>query len=112
LDSFQVSPSVFSARTGWEIKEEGFCKGPQCVPIDAAVNLDDLLDVVKVAPALGMAIVTDEESGVTAIGPESDTKVLSEIRAPEIELPDIDGNPWRLKSMWGKKTLLVAWASW
>lgn len=112
LDSFQVSPSVFTARTGWEIKPEGFCKGPQCVPIDSPMNADGLMDIMRVAPKLGMAIVTDDASGFSAVGPESDTKVLSGARAPEVELPDVDGNPWRLKSMLGRKTLLVAWASW
>ena len=112
LDSFKVSPAVFTARTGWEIKPQGFCKGPMCVPIDAPQDANGSLDVMRVAPALGMAVVTDNATGFSALGPESDTKVLSGVKAPELELPDVNGNPWRLKSMYGKKTLLVAWASW
>lgn len=70
------------------------------------------MDVMRVAPALGMALVTDDASGISAMGPESDSNVLASVKAPELELPDFRGNPWRLKSMYGKKTLLVAWASW
>ena len=32
--------------------------------------------------------------------------------APDLELPDVDGNPFKLSAMHGRKTLLVAWASW
>ena len=32
--------------------------------------------------------------------------------APELELPDADGNPFHLSSLLGQKVLLVAWASW
>ena len=112
MDSLKVSPAVFTARTGWEIKPEGFCKGMQCVPIDAPMDHNDMLDVMRVAQPLGMELITDDASGISALGPESQTKVLSGIKAPELELPDHQGNPWRLKSMYGKKTLLVAWASW
>ena len=35
----------------------------------------------------------------------------TEARA-ELELPDVDGNLFRLSSLRGRKVLLVAWASW
>jgi peroxiredoxin len=38
--------------------------------------------------------------------------VLTTAVAPELELPDADGNPFRLSSLRGQKVLLVAWASW
>ena len=31
---------------------------------------------------------------------------------PELVLPDVDGNPFRLSALHGRKVLLVAWASW
>ena len=33
LDSLTVDPSDFAARTGWEAKPEGLCKGDRCVPV-------------------------------------------------------------------------------
>jgi peroxiredoxin len=32
--------------------------------------------------------------------------------APDLELPDKDGNPFKLSSLHGRKVLLIAWASW
>ncbi|MEA3019919.1 MAG: Redoxin, partial [Actinomycetota bacterium] len=32
--------------------------------------------------------------------------------APELTLPDLDGNPFSLSTLHGQKVLLVAWASW
>jgi peroxiredoxin len=38
--------------------------------------------------------------------------VLTSAVAPELELPDRDGNLFKLSSLHGRKVLLVAWASW
>jgi len=35
---------------------------------------------------------------------------LSTVRAPELELPDLDGNLFRLSSLRGTKVVLVSWA--
>ena len=37
---------------------------------------------------------------------------LTSAVAPDVELPDADGNPFRLSSLRGKKVVMVAWASW
>ena len=39
-------------------------------------------------------------------------RALSTAVAPELELPDVDGNPFKLSAFHGRKVLLVAWASW
>jgi hypothetical protein len=31
---------------------------------------------------------------------------------PDLTLPDVQGNPFSLRSLHGKKVLLIAWASW
>ena len=49
---------------------------------------------------------------VWALGPESGGRALTTAVAPELELPDADGNPFKLSAMHGRKVLLVAWASW
>lgn len=71
-----------------------------------------VLDVAAVAGRLGMAVVADDEAGVWALGPESGGRALTTAVVPEIELPDVDGNPFNLSAMHGRKVLLVAWASW
>ena len=49
---------------------------------------------------------------VTALGPGTTTgRTLSTAAAPDPELIDRDGDPFRLSSLHGRKVLLVAWAS-
>ena len=102
----------FETATGWASQPEGMCKGDVCVPIPDAVGSDGRLDVRAVADRLGMALVADDAAGVWALGPESGGRALTTARVPDIELPDVDGNPFNLSAMHGRKVLLVAWASW
>ncbi len=112
LDSLDLTADAFAAATGWAAKPEGMCKGDACVPVPGAVGADGRLDVTAVADRLGMALVADESTGVWALGPESGGRALTTATVPDIELPDIDGNPFNLSAMHGRKVLLVAWASW
>jgi peroxiredoxin len=115
LTELDVDPAAFESATGWAIKAEGACRGDVCVPLpDKARGADGRLDVRVVADRLGMPIVRDEEHGLWALGPETTVtgRVLASAQAPELELPDLDGNAFRLSSLRGKKVVLVAWASW
>lgn len=112
LESMSVTPDEFAARTGWQAKPEGLCKGDLCVPAPSAVNGDGTLDVAVLADRLGMPLVTDETSGLMALGPEAGGNALTTVDVPQITLPDVDGNPFSLASLHGKQVLLVAWASW
>lgn len=112
VDSLVVAADRFAAATGWESKPEGLCKDVRCVPCADAVVGDGMLDLSAVAPRLGMPVVHDADAGLWAIGPESGGPALTSAMAPDLELPDVDGNPFRLSAMHGRKTLLVAWASW
>jgi hypothetical protein len=115
LHDATVAADEFEARTGWALKPEGACKGEVCVPLpDAARKADGRLDVALVAERLGMPMVVDEEQGIGALGPETATtgRALTTAVAPDLVLPDAQGNPFRLSSLLGQKVLLVAWASW
>ncbi len=134
LEELAVDAGVFEARTGWAIKPQGACKGEVCVPLPEHARLaDGLLDLTVIAERLGMPLVADEgqapnmresrpEKGrparkfgrVWALGPESAVtgRSLTTAVAPDLELPDAKGNPFRLSSLRGQKVLLVAWASW
>ena len=107
VDSLDVSPEEFAAGTGWTIKPEGACKGEVCVPLDRTAGFD----VRATAERLRMALVRDDEAGVWALGPESlGDRALVTAEAPDLVLDDLDGNPFRLSSLRGRKVLLVAWA--
>jgi hypothetical protein len=112
LDSLHVATDGFEAATGWATKPEGMCKGDVCVPVPGVLAPDGTLDVTALADRLGMALVADDGVGVWALGPESGGRALTTATAPELVLPDVDGNPFHLSAMHGRKVLLVAWASW
>ncbi len=112
FESTAVDPGEFAAATGWVSKPEGLCKDVRCVPVPDGTTADGLLDLEVVAERLGMPIVHDSGSGLYALGPECGGRALTSAEAPDLELPDVDGNPFDLAAMHGRKTLLVAWASW
>ena len=110
LDRLDISAAEFQEMTGWAIKPEGACKGDVCVPLGELGA--DPFDAVGVASRLGMPLVRDG-SGVWALGPESvGGHALTTAVAPDLVLPDLDGNPFALRSLRGKKVVLAAWASW
>lgn len=114
LEKPAVDPDELTRRTGWAIKPEGACLGEVCVPLPAGVRrTDGTLDAVALATRLGAPLLHDEQNGLWALGPATVSgRSLATAHAPEVELPDVDGDPFRLSSLRGRKVLLVAWASW
>lgn len=105
LDRLDIDAGTFHGGTGWEIKPEGACKGAMCVPLPEGFEL------AGTAQRLGMALVHDEEHGSWALGPETISgRALVTAEAPELELEDLAGHPFRLSSLRGQKVVLVAWA--
>lgn len=103
--TLDISADDFASGTGWDIKPEGACKGEMCVPLPNGYS------AAHAADRLGMAIVSDNASGLSAFGPESlSGRALVTAQAPEVVLPDLDGNEFRLSSLRGKKVVVVAWA--
>ena len=107
LDRLEVERDALAARTGWEVKPEGACKGEMCVPLP-----DGPLDARVLSERLGMALVADEQHGLWALGPESGGRALASARMPDLELPDRHGRPFSLRSLRGTRIVMVAWASW
>lgn len=109
LDSLQIPKTRFEAATGWALKPEGACKGDVCVPLPSAAG--EQVDVTGLAAALGMPLVQAEGRDVWALGPEClGGRALTSAEAPDVELADLDGRPFRLSSLRGQKILLYAWA--
>ena len=107
VTDIDVSEEAFEAGTGWEIKPEGACKGEVCVPLDQP----GAFDARFTADRLRMAIVHDADEALWAIGPESlGDRALVTAGAPELVLPDLDGNEFRLSTLGGQKVVLVSWA--
>jgi hypothetical protein len=113
LHSLSIDADAFEARTGWTVKPQGACKGDVCVPVPSALQRDGTLDASVISERLGMPLVADDTHSLWALGPESVTgRALTTAYAPEVELPDLDGKPFRVSSLRPLKVVLVAWASW
>ena len=107
LDRLETTAAEFSAGTGWAIEPEGACRGDVCVPLDRSAGFD----VRAAASRLRMALVTDEVTGLSALGPATlGDRALPTAKAPDLVLGDLTGRRFALSSLRGRKVLLVAWA--
>jgi hypothetical protein len=105
-----VTASEFERVAGWHLKPEGLCREDRCVPF---VPVDPRsVEVTLAARALGMPVVHDARHGLWALGAEAGGRALASAAAPDPELTDRSGSPFRLSSLRGQKVVLVAWASW
>ena len=109
LESLTVDPAEFEARTGWQSKPEGLCKGDRCVPMPSGTSGGLAVDVL--AERLGMALIHDEVTGVWVLGPEGGGRALTTAVAPDLQLPDVHGETFALSSLRGRKVLIASWAS-
>jgi AhpC/TSA family len=114
LETLNIDQAAFEARTGWVIKPEGACKGDACVPLPTAASSHGQLDARVLSEKLGMSLIASETENLWALGPETavNGRVLTSAVAPDISLPDLDGNLFRLADLRGRKVVLVSWASW
>lgn len=109
LRSLKIPKQEFEAGTGWALKPEGACRGEVCVPLSSPSG--DTVDVARVANDLGMPLVEERAHGLWALGPASiGSRALASAEAPDLRLPDLAGNEFRLSSLRGQKVLLYAWA--
>src|ERR1700675_1249929 len=115
-DRILADPGAFEAATGWVLKPEGLCRESVCVPVrdrDALV-IDGAIDIAVFAAALLRPVVVDAAEGVIAIGVPAAERVaaMETLEAPDFELPDLEGRPFRYSSLGKRKKLVVTWASW
>lgn len=117
-DTGIVDAAGLATATGWELKPEGLCRGEVCVPLlGRAVAADgdlDRIDLSEWAAALRLPLAVDAEHGVAALAPAPDADGGLRVGdpAPELTLPDLDGNDVSFSRFSGRKRVLLAWASW
>ena len=112
LTSLDVDVADFERRTGWALKPQGACKAEMCVPLFEEVA-GGRVDAHVLSERLKMPLVADEKHGVWALGPDGVAgRALASADAPDLTLPDREGNEFRLSSLRGLKVFLLAWASW
>jgi peroxiredoxin len=114
--TFLIDAALLPDALGWELKPHGLCQESTCVPVaDAdALTVGDRLDLVQVAAALGRPVVVDVDAGLMAVALSAELRrqALEDLRAPDFELPDVDGTLHQLTEWAGKKKALVTFSSW
>jgi len=109
LRALHIAKGEFEAGTGWMLKPEGACQGHVCIPLSQPVG--ESVDVASVARDMAMPLVASEEHHMWALGPAAiGSRALASAEAPDLKLPDLDGNLFSLSSLRGQKVLLYAWA--
>jgi len=118
-DSLWVRSPELARTLGWELKPEGLCRGPLCMPIAATERADLLradggIDLVALARRRGQAVVHDDARSTWVFGPPGTqrSETVRSLVAPDFALPDLDGRLHRLSDARGRKVLLASWASW
>ena len=110
VESLLIPRSRFEAGTGWELRPEGACRGEVCIPLVDPPE-GDTVDVAALAGQMNLPLVADENHAVWAVGPATiGGRTLVTAEAPDLTLPDLDGNPFELSSLRGQKVLLLAWS--
>lgn len=109
LNSLTIPKADFEIGTGWQLKPEGACKGDVCIPLPKQAN--DSVDVEQLATAMALPLVKAEQQSLWSLGPQSiGNRTLLSAQAPDLELPDINGKPFKLSSLKGQKVMVYAWA--
>ena len=119
-DALWLVPAELARAGGWELKPEGLCRGPLCVPVPPAASwvrgrgADVRVDVIGLSRHMGQPVAASPEGAVWSIGAAAEDVAdrLRSLDAPDFTLPDIDGRPHTLSSFRGRKVFLLAWASW
>ncbi len=115
-DTVRLTAGTVHESLGWELRDEGLCRGDQCVlvPDREALVSDAGLDLAALASALRRPLALDAAEGVAALGTPLDERAgkLATLEAPDFELPDLEGKLHSLSRHRGKKVLLIAYASW
>ncbi len=114
--TFLIDPAVLPDALGWELKPHGLCQASTCVPVvdPDSLRVGEQLDLTAVATALGRPVVVDVDAGLMAVALSAELRrqALEDLRAPDFELPDVDGSLHQLQEWAGKKKALVTFSSW
>jgi len=115
-DSVRIRPDALADALGWRLEAQGLCRGDVCVPVRdrAALETPDGVDLIALARVLDRPLALDAEEGVAVLGASASDRGgrLATLEAPDFSLPDLSGRLHTLADQRGKKTLLIAWASW
>src|SRR5436309_12850495 len=115
-DAIRISTGALAQALGWELKPEGLCRAGTCVPVRdrAALVHEDGIDLGALARLLDRPLAMEADEGIAVLGASATERAhrLASMEAPDFTLADLRGRLHSLRDQRGKKTLLIAWASW
>jgi hypothetical protein len=123
-DSLWLAAEDLSRATGWELKPQGLCRNELCYPVPAGREAEfsrrvggdgaPYINFTALADLMDKPWAGDSKHRVWYFGTETAARrnALKSRKAPDFELPDLDGRTHRLSDYRGKKVFLLAWASW
>lgn len=108
-----VDAAGLERASGWALEPEGLCRGEVCVPLFGRTITDPTgrVDLVAWAEALDLPLAYDDDGVAAYADPPGERAVLAG-PAPELTLPDLDGNLRSFSEGRGRKRVLATWASW
>ena len=107
--------------TGFELKPQGVCRDELCFPVPKARQKEFVseskgnksFNLTAFAQLVHQLVAHDETAGAWYFGLRADQRQgLTQLRAPDFTLPDMQGKMHSLSDFRGKKVFLVTWASW
>jgi len=115
-DSVRIRAGELANAIGWRLEAQGLCRGDVCVPVRdrAALETAEGIDLAALARVFDRPLALDADEGVAVLGASASERSgrLATLEAPDFALPDLSGRMHTLRDQRGKKTLLIAWASW
>ena len=115
-DSLRIRATELTNAIGWHLEAQGLCRGDVCVPVRdrAALETAQGIDLAALARVFDRPLAVDADEGVAVLGASAAERAgrLATLEAPDFALPDLSGRMHTLRDQRGKKTLLIAWASW
>ncbi|MBK81705.1 MAG: hypothetical protein CMQ43_12430 [Gammaproteobacteria bacterium] len=113
-----IRPEDLTRVNGFELKPEGACYRDMCIPMANRFLVErdgrEWFDLTAFADLLEQPYVADEEARVWSFAeiPAKRESMMVDAMAPDLEIPDRQGNVIRLADFAGKKALIVTWSSW
>ena len=116
-----ITTSDLKRATGFALKPQGVCRDELCFPVPKPRSQEFVrqnagktwFNLVAFASLTQQPIARDEALSTWYFGLRSDQRqVLSSLKAPDFNLPEMSGKTHSLSDFRGKKVLLVTWASW
>src|SRR5262245_18617724 len=91
----RVDAADLTKQLGWELKPEGLCQGPLCVPVRNAPDLvtADGVDLAAFARVLDRPLALDvgERAAYLAASAADRGAQLATLQSPDFTLPDLAG---------------------